>query len=562
MLGLVLQILAARLGVVTGKHLAQVCREQYRPAVSRALWLMTELAIIGSDIQEVIGSAIAFKILFGLPLWIGVLITAADTFTFLLLHAFGVRKLEAFFAVLIATMAVCFFVEAGVVKPSGKDMLVGMLLPDVSDYAVVQAVSILGAVIMPHNIFLHSALVQSRAVDRSRPSKVREANFYFSIEAAIALAVSFCINLAVVSVFAKGFFNKECAEKGLALVQIDGQKICHTIGLEEAGEALSELLGGASSKVWAVGLLAAGQSSTMTGTFAGQYVMEGFVHIKIAAWKRVFITRMIALLPAVAVALIAKEDGSEHVGDQLDEYLNILQSIQLPFALLPLLHFTSSRRIMGDSFVNSPRFQIFGWVVVTGITGINLYLVASQIFDVSVSGLPDTWWMYLIMSGILAAYVTLLSFVLKNDVQYAIAIVKRKVGWGEMQRSDGTDASSGLSPRSAASSRPLAASSADGVNVAGDESPSGEDASPLTLEQAYDQPEKGSPAWHQLQSEALARGGTDMMSSRDVRRLNRREDAETGNQALPAASSSYSPVHTEDSQQHLQYVTPSPAEEL
>lgn len=150
-LGLVLQILAARLGVVTGKHLAQVCRENYSPAMSNVLWVMTELAIIGSDIQEVIGSAIAFKILFGLPLWAGVLITGADTFTFMLLHALGVRKLEAFFATLIGTMSICFFVNFGVIGPSGSGMAKGML-PEVSDYAVVQAVSILGAVIMPHNM--------------------------------------------------------------------------------------------------------------------------------------------------------------------------------------------------------------------------------------------------------------------------------------------------------------------------------------------------------------------------------------------------------------------------
>jgi natural resistance-associated macrophage protein len=479
-LGLLLQILAARLGVVTGKHLAQLCREQYRPAVSRALWLMTELAIIGSDIQQIIGSAIAFKILFGLPLWAGALITAADTFTFLGLHAFGVRKLEAFFAVLIGTMAVCFFINAGVVKPSATEIAKGFL-PDVSDYAVVQAVSILGAVIMPHNIYLHSALVQSRAVDRNRPSKVREANFYFSVEAAGALAISFFINLAVVSVFARGFFDADCAKDGYALVTKDGVKECAHIGLQEAGEALKELLSGSASTIWAIGLLAAGQSSTMTGTFAGQYVMEGFLHLRIVAWKRVLLTRMIALVPAILVAVTSHADTNAHAGDTLDEYLNVLQSVQLPFALLPLLHFTSSRRIMGANFVNGRKMRWFLWIVVLGVMGVNMYLVGSEIFDVSQSGLPDQWWMYLILSILLAIYLFLVSVVVRNDVGYAWALAKR--AW----------------------QRRRAAAAVDGVDAAG-LLPAGDGAAEveeeLTLEEAYDQPEELSPAWYALQASA------------------------------------------------------------
>ena len=401
------------------------------------------------------------------------------------------------------------------------------LIPEVTDYAVIQAVSIVGAVIMPHNIYLHSALVQSRAVDRSRVNKVREANFYFSIEAAVALGVSFLINLAVVSVFAKGFFKKECAEQGYAWVKVDGVMQCDHIGLEAAGDALRELLGKSSSIIWAIGLLAAGQSSTMTGetystqtnahthagpsvrrisisvllpfppllltlsfsfffvvlfcccsssplsslprplshftgTFAGQFVMEGFLTWKIAAWKRVFFTRLIALLPAVLVALVARRQGtSSHIGDSLDEYLNILQSIQLPFALLPILHFTSSKRVMGGAFANGRKFQLFLWGLTLGIVAINFYLVVTQILDTSVSGLPDVWWMYTLEALFMGGYTFLLGAIVRNDVCYFFALVRR---WFRRRRADYDPATS---------------------QAESDEA----------LEEEYDQPEKGSIAW-------------------------------------------------------------------
>lgn len=222
--GLLLQILAARLGVVTGKNLAQMCRLEYSRPVSNLLWVMTETAIIGSDIQEVLGSAIALKLLFGLDLWVGCLITGLDTFTFLIIHAYGVRKLEAFFAALIFTMMVCFFVNFGFTGPQwmggpwnvdGGGILLGTLVPTVNDYAVIQAVGILGAVIMPHNIYLHSALVQSRNINRKNPQAVEEACKYNAIESAVALIVSFFINAAVVTVFARGFYaDGQCAEPG------------------------------------------------------------------------------------------------------------------------------------------------------------------------------------------------------------------------------------------------------------------------------------------------------------------------------------------------------------
>ena len=365
--GLLMQILAVRLGVVTGKNLAQVCRERYSRPTSFILWIMTELAIIGSDIQEVVGSAIAFKLLFGWELWVGCIVTGLDTFTFLLLHILGTRALEAFFAFLIFIMLVCFMVNFAEADPDwisgmnsyGGGILFGTAVPTVNDYALVQAVGILGAVIMPHNIYLHSALVTSRNINRHDHKQVELANKYFSIESGVALFVSFLINGAVVAVFSRGFFNRdECARPGwdsttgvlqnniltnssdvnLACYPGKERDGCHIdlqsgnymscktplgldgaccgIGLHNAGTALEGFLGGSAKYVWAIGLLAAGQSSTMTGTFAGQFVMEGFLDWKISPWLRVLFTRTVAIGPAIAVGIISSTNAT--AGDILN----------------------------------------------------------------------------------------------------------------------------------------------------------------------------------------------------------------------------------------------------
>lgn len=255
-MGLFLQLLAARLGVVTGKHLAQMCVDEkhgYSRPVAMALWVCTELAIIGSDVQEVVGSAIAFKIIFGFPLWVGALITACDTFTFLGLHAFGVRKLEAFIAVLIGTMCVCFWVTFVTSKPDVGEIIEGTIVPSAESYMGNQAVGTMGAVIMPHNIFLHSALVLSRQINRKDQRKVSEANKYNAIESSGSLFFSFIINLAVVGTYAATFFKKECAEEDGGpyawVIQDDGQGQCAEIGLADTQEALDHTLGKASRYV-------------------------------------------------------------------------------------------------------------------------------------------------------------------------------------------------------------------------------------------------------------------------------------------------------------------------
>uniref|UniRef100_A0A453JVL3 Metal transporter n=1 Tax=Aegilops tauschii subsp. strangulata TaxID=200361 RepID=A0A453JVL3_AEGTS len=333
-MGLLVQLLAARLGVATGRHLAELCRDEYPDWARRALWLMAEVAMVGADIQEVIGSAIAIKILSNgyLPLWAGVVITALDCFIFLSLENYGVRKLEAVFAVLIATMAVSFAWMFTDTKPNGKDLLIGILVPKLSSKTIRQAVGVVGCVIMPHNVFLHSALVQSRKIDPKKEYQVREALRYYSIESTVALAISFMINLFVTTVFAKGFY---------------GSKEAGSIGLENAGQYLQEKFGGGFLPIlyiWGIGLLAAGQSSTITGTYAGQFIMGGFLNLRLKKWLRALITRSFAIVPTIIVALFF--DSSDAL-DVLNEWLNVLQSIQIPFALIPLITLVSKEQVMG-----------------------------------------------------------------------------------------------------------------------------------------------------------------------------------------------------------------------
>ncbi|XP_070645207.1 natural resistance-associated macrophage protein 2 isoform X6 [Bos indicus] len=355
--GLLLQRLAARLGVVTGLHLAEVCHRQY-PRVPRIiLWLMVELAIIGSDMQEVIGSAIAINLLSvgRIPLWGGVLITIADTFVFLFLDKYGLRKLEAFFGFLITIMALTFGYEYVTVKPSQTQVLKGMFLPSCSGCRtpqIEQAVGIVGAVIMPHNMYLHSALVKSRQVDRANKQEVREANKYFFIESCIALFVSFIINVFVVSVFAEAFFGKT-NEQVVAVCTNSSSPHTHlfpddnstlAVDIYKGGVVLGCYFGPAALYIWAVGILAAGQSSTMTGTYSGQFVMEGFLNLKWSRFARVILTRSIAIIPTLLVAVF---QDVEHLTG-MNDFLNVLQSLQLPFALIPILTFTSLRPVMSE----------------------------------------------------------------------------------------------------------------------------------------------------------------------------------------------------------------------
>mmetsp|Transcript_83074 Transcript_83074/g.173902 ORF Transcript_83074/g.173902 Transcript_83074/m.173902 type:complete len:583 (+) Transcript_83074:312-2060(+) len=394
--GLVLQVLAARLGTVTGLNLAQQCRHGYSRSTSLTIWIMTELAIIGSDMQEVVGSAIALKTLFGWPLWVGTLFTGCDTFTFMAVHHFGKRLLELFIFALVMLMMVCFFSNFAFSPPTAEELLSGFKF-SCPPFAVVQLVGTVGAVIMPHNIYLHSALVQSRMVNRQDPVHVRQANKYNVADASTALLISFFINAALLASFANGFFAPICAEdEGGPFACVPGNEAtgsvackthggisgtCSEIGLQAGGDALGAMLkhrGQIGRTLFALGVLAAGQASTMTGTFAGQYVMEGFVNLKVPIWLRTLVTRSIALGPAVIVAVLTSDHPD--LNSTVSQWLNILQSVQLPFALLPVLHFTSDPNVMGR-FVLSPVWQAVCWLLALIVIGVNIYLIIDQVSD-------------------------------------------------------------------------------------------------------------------------------------------------------------------------------------
>lgn len=387
-LGLLLQRLSARLGVVSGKHMAEIAHSYYPKWPRLILWIMVEIAIIASDMQEVIGTAISLYLLSDgkIPLWAGVLITICDTFTFLFLEKFGVRKFEAFFAFLIACMAFAFGFEFVESKPNMGQLFTGMVVPWCSGCGTtqfLQGVSIVGAVIMPHNLYLHSALVKSRLVDRSREDKVAEANKYYFIESFFALFCSFWINVLVVAVFAQGLYGKTNADvrnncftidnhmPEFYKVVFDNNTLPADVDIFHAGVFLGCTFGVGALYVWAIGILAAGQSSTMTGTYAGQFAMEGFVQIKLPQWKRILVTRTLAMAPTLLVTVFS--GGIQHITG-LNDFLNCVQMIQLPFALLPVLTFVSDKRVMFN--FKTSRFQkAFALTASLAILAINFYFL-------------------------------------------------------------------------------------------------------------------------------------------------------------------------------------------
>ncbi|XP_078321286.1 natural resistance-associated macrophage protein 2-like isoform X2 [Crassostrea virginica] len=406
-LGLLMQRLSARLGVVTGMHLAEVCYRSYPRVPRLVLWIMVEIAIIGSDMQEVIGTAIAFYLLSDgkIPLYAGVLITIADTFTFLFLDKYGLRKLEGFFAFLILIMVVTFGYEYVMVAPDQPALLRGMFVPFCEDCGpdqVLQAVAIIGAIIMPHNIYLHSALVKSRDVDRTKRDHIQEANKYFFVEAAIALFISFLINVFVTAVFAEGFYGRNITQVYDSCIEreVPHASVFNTTNLEvdifRGGVFLGCQFGLAAMYIWAVGILAAGQSSTMTGTYTGQFVMEGFLNLKWKRWIRVLFTRSIAIFPTI---LVASFSGIQDL-TQMNDMLNVLMSMQLPFALIPILTFTSSESIMGD-FKNGRLMSVFTALLAVLVIGINLFFIS-----VYIHSLPSHWAVYVAVSVLVILYLT------------------------------------------------------------------------------------------------------------------------------------------------------------
>ncbi|RAL41401.1 hypothetical protein DM860_010195 [Cuscuta australis] len=363
---LLIQSLAANLGVVTGKHLAEHCRKEYPKVPNFLLWVLAEVAIVACDIPEVIGTAFALNMLFKIPLWCGVLITGFSTLILLLLQQYGVRKLEILIAFLVFTIVVCFCVELGYAKPKSSEVLEGLFVPQLKGTGATKlAISLLGAMVMPHNLFLHSALVLSRKVPRST-NGINEACTCYMIESGIALIVAFVINICVISVS-----GAVCNSPTLS---VEYQQSCSDLDLNKASFLLKNVLGNWSSKLFAIALLASGQSSTITGTYAGQYVMQGFLDLRLRPWIRNMLTRGLAIVPSLIVSIIG---GSTGAGD-LIIIASMILSFELPFALIPLLKFTSSNTKMG-SHANSKLISAVTWVIGSLIMGINIYYLAEKL---------------------------------------------------------------------------------------------------------------------------------------------------------------------------------------
>jgi manganese transport protein len=352
-----LQSLATRLGVASSYDLAQACRRHYARPVSNALWLLAELAIVATDLAEVLGSAVALNLLFRIPLLAGVLITGLDVLLILIMQHYGMRRLEALIAVMVLTIGACFAVEIGLAGPDWR-MVIGGFIPHLDADSLYVAMGILGATVMPHNLYLHSALVQSRRLDAG-PAAIREALRYNLIDTAIALNFAFLANAAILVVSVAVFFRH-------GIVVTD---------LRQAEVLLSPLLGSTvASVLFAVALLASGQSSTITGTLAGQIVMEGFVQIRLSPVRRRLLTRSLAIVPAVAVIATYGEAGTL----PLLIASQVVLSLQLPYAMVPLIRFTCTRRILGE-FASGMWLKVLAWLLAGGIIGLNVWLVVRTV---------------------------------------------------------------------------------------------------------------------------------------------------------------------------------------
>jgi manganese transport protein len=359
LMAILLQSLCAKLGIVTGRDLAQACRDHYSKPVSMVLWVLCELAICACDLAEVIGSAIALNLLFKIPLVWGVCITALDVLAVMYLQNKGFRYIEALVVTLILTIGGCFFAEIIFSKPNVVAVMAGF----VPKFEIVRnpamlyiAIGILGATVMPHNLYLHSSIVQTRKYQQNAPGKT-EAIKFATIDSTVALMFALFINAAILIVSSATFHGTE-------------HKVAE---IQDAHKLLSPMLGfTVASALFAIALLASGQNSTLTGTLAGQIVMEGFLNIRLRPWLRRLITRLIAIVPAVICTSLYGESGTA----KLLVFSQVVLSLQLSFAVIPLVLFTSDRRKMGE-FVNPISMKILAWLT----SGIIVVLNVKLLFD-------------------------------------------------------------------------------------------------------------------------------------------------------------------------------------
>lgn len=384
-MAILLQTLSARLGIVSGRDLAQACRESYPKPVSYALWVLCEIAIAACDLAEVLGSAIGLNLLFGLPLMAGVVVTALDTLLILWLNRFGIRMMESIILVFITVIGACFFVQIFLAKPDMAEVAAG-LVPRISPESLYVAIGILGATVMPHNLYLHSSLVQTRRIGASAELKQDACRFNL-VDSVIALNGALLVNMAILVVAGATFYKN-----GVLVTEI-----------QQAHQMLTPLLGTTlASGAFAVALLFSGQSSTITGTMAGQIVMEGFLNFRMRPWLRRLITRSVAVVPAVLTIM--------YVGEQAVYQLLILSqvvlSLQLPFAVIPLIQFTSDKKRMG-AFANAFWVRALAWSAAGLILSLNIWLVLEEVSRWS-KGHPWVGW---VVWPVFAAVIGLLAYV-------------------------------------------------------------------------------------------------------------------------------------------------------
>lgn len=398
LMALLLQSLSARLGIVRGRDLAQASRETYPKSINFFLYILAEIAIAACDLAEVIGMAIGLQLLFGLPLIAGVCISVLDTFILLFLMNYGMRKMEAFILSLVAIIGFSFLMEMIFAKPDMGQLVVGFIpsLPD--ETALYIAIGIIGATVMPHNLYLHSSLVQTRNFERTDP-EIKKAIKFNLIDSTIALNLAFFVNAAILVLAASTFYKNGMFNVG---------------EIQDAHNFLAPLLGTKWAPIlFAVALIAAGQSSTITGTLAGQIVMEGYLNLRIQPWIRRIITRSIAIVPAVLTITYL---GEESTGELLI-LSQVILSLQLGFAIVPLIHFVSDKSNMGN-FSISNKVKVVAWISAAIIVGLNVKLVYNEISGwLTSSQDPFIFWITVvpvaILAGILLLYITFKPFLAK-----------------------------------------------------------------------------------------------------------------------------------------------------
>ncbi|MEY4868116.1 MAG: hypothetical protein RIT36_1015 [Bacteroidota bacterium] len=386
LMALLLQSLSARLGIVRGRDLAQANRETYPRPVNFAFYLLAEVAIAATDLAEILGMAIGIQLLTGLPLIWGVSLTVADTFLFLLLQRLGMRTMEAFIICLVGIIGLSFLAEMIIAKPDMGEVVKGFIPSIPNEEALYIAIGIIGATVMPHNLYLHSALVQTRKIKRDHAGIKRVLKLNF-IDSAIALNLAFFVNAFILILAATVFYTTGRTD---------------VAEIKQAHELLAPMLGSNLAPIlFAVALIASGQSSTITGTLAGQIVMEGYLHLRITPWVRRLLTRLVAIIPAIAVILI---NGENNI-DKLLVFSQVILSLQLGFAIVPLIHFTSDKKTMG-SFAIKPFIIVLASLITLVLVYLNIRMVYEQTITFFAASDSVFWKSMIIIAGV--AYISLL----------------------------------------------------------------------------------------------------------------------------------------------------------